>query len=445
MMIAVAGKLPSNPIGVVIVGIILVLVSLPIARRLSRAQGDPRLVKLLMFGLFLHFLGGPAQIFVDNHAYHGVADFSGYVHQGATLSGNFRSFHFTTAGARLRSVLGDGSVSIAAGVVFAIVGVNELAAFFVFAWFSWLGTIFFYRAFCLTFPEGGHRRYALILFFLPSLLFWSSDVSKESIMMLALGVTTFGCARVLARQRRGYPVMVLGTFMGIFTRPDEFALLLGGFTIAVLFRGHDSRRQLRAVRRIGTFVFLVGILILTAVLTAKFVKANPASVSKALNNIHSKNGGSSALAAGLGSSNVPYSSDPLLYPRDIYTVLFDPLPITARSITQLLASMENTVILILVLTSLRRLRLVYRASRERPYVLLATFYTLGFIYIFAALGNLGLITRERVLLFPYFLVLLAIPVSPKGEPPQFPWEQPRQSRRERRLAAARQAEFSAPP
>jgi hypothetical protein len=270
-------------------------------------------------------------------------------------------------------------------------------------------------------------------------------VSKESIMMLALGVTTFGCARVLARRRRGYPVMVLGTFMGIFTRPDEFALLLGGFTIAVLFRGHDSRRQLRAVRRIGTFLFLVGILILTAVLTAKFVKANPASVSKALNNIHSKNGGSSALAAGLGSSNVPYSSDPLLFPRDIYTVLFDPLPITARSITQLLASMENTVILILVLTSLRRLRLVYRASRERPYVLLATFYTLGFLYIFAALGNLGLITRERVLLFPYFLVLLAIPVSPKGKPPQFPWEQPRQSRRERRLAAARQAEFSAPP
>jgi hypothetical protein len=445
MIVAAAGKLPSNPIVVVIVGIILVLVSLPIARRLSRAEGDPRLVTLLMTGLFLHFLGGPAQIFVDNHAYHGVADFSGYVHQGATLSGNFRSFHFTTAGARLRSVLGDGSVSIAAGVVFALVGVNELAAFFVFAWFSWLGTIFFYRAFCLTFPEGGHRRYALILFFLPSLLFWTSDVSKESIMMLALGVTTFGCARVLARQRRGYPVMVLGTFLGIFTRPDEFALLLGGFTIAVLFRSHDARRQLRALRRISTFVFLVAILIVTAVLTAKFVKANPASVSKALNSVHSNNGGSSALAAGLGSSNVPYSSDPLLFPRDVYTVLFDPLPITARSFTQLLASGENTVILILVLTSLRRLRLVYRAGRERPYVLLAAIYTIGFLYVFAALGNLGLITRERTLLFPYFLVLLAIPVSPKGEPPQFPWEQPRQSRRQRRLDAARAAEFSAPP
>ena len=193
---AVAGKLPSAPIGVVIVGAILIAVSLPIARRLGATEGDPRLVTLLMIGLILHFLAAPAQIFVDNHAYHGVADFSGYVHQGAELSVNFRSFHFTTAGAGLRSALGDGSVSIAAGIIFSLVGVNELATFWVFAWFSWLGAIFFYRAFCLTFPEGEHRRYALMLFLLPSLLFWTSDVSKEAVMMLALGITSLGGARV---------------------------------------------------------------------------------------------------------------------------------------------------------------------------------------------------------------------------------------------------------
>ena len=141
---------------------------------------------------------------------------------------------------------------------------------------------------------------------------------------------------------------------------------------------------------------------------------------------------------------MPYSSDPLLYPRDVYTVLFDPLPITAGSVTQLFAAAENTVILVLVLTSLRRLRLVFRAGRERPYVILCTLYTLGFIYAFAALGNLGLITRERTLMLPYLLVLLAIPVTPKGEPPKFPWDRPRLKRRERRLAAAR-AGFTGPP
>jgi hypothetical protein len=441
-----AGKLPSAPIGVVIVGLLLLSVSVPIASRLARNEGDPRLRSLLIIGLLLHFLGSPAQIFVDNHAYHGVADFSGYVHQGATLSANFKSFHFTTAGAGLRSAFGDGSVSIAAGIVFALVGVNELAAFWIFAWFAWLGAIFFYRAFCITFPEGEHRRYALMLFLLPSLLFWTSDVSKEAVMMLALGVTSLGAARVLARVRRGYVLIVVGIAIGIFTRPNEYALLLGAFAIAIVFRRRAATGRLRALRRLGTVFFLIVILSLTAVLTVKFIHSNAGTVSTVLGQGHKKNAAASSAeaAAGVGSSNVPYSKDPLLYPRDVYTVLFDPLPITARSITQLLASGENTVILILVLTSLRRFRMSYRAGRERPYVILCLVYSLGFIYSFAALGNLGLITRERTLLFPYLLVLLAIPVSPKGEPPGFSWEQPRLSRQQKRIAAARAGEFSAP-
>ena len=226
--------------------------------------------------------------------------------------------------------------------------------------------------------------------------------------------------------------------MGIFTRPNEFALLLGGFTLAMFFRGRDVRRQLRAVRRVGSFVFLAVILIVTALLTVKFIHSNAGSVSALLKTAHKNNTG---VGAGFGSSNVPYSSNPLLFPRDIYTVLFDPLPVTARSITQLLASGENTIILVLVLTSLRRLRLVYRAGRERPYVILSAVYSLAFIYSFAALGNLGLITRERTLLFPYLLVLLAIPITAKGEPPTYPWERPRPSRREKRMAAARLGDF----
>jgi hypothetical protein len=432
VILALSSQLPSPPLGFIVVGVILVLVSLPMARRLSEAEKDPRLRTLVLIALALHFLCAPAQIFVDNHVYHGVADFNGYIHQGAILSGRFRSFHFTTANAGLRSVLGDGSVSIAAGVVFSIIGVNELGAFLIFAWFSWVGTIFFYRAFALTFPEEGHRRYALMLFLLPSLLYWTSDVSKEAIMMMALGISTFGTARVLARQRRGYPMIVLGVAMGIATRPNEFALLLGGFAFAMVFRRPDVRRQLRGARRIGSFIFLFIILALTAVLTVKFVHSSASSISGALNAAHKNLTGK---GAGFGSSDVGYSSNPVLYPKDVYTVLFDPLPITASSITQVIAAFENTVILVLVLSSLRRLRVVFRAGRERPYVILCIVYSLAFMYTFAALGNLGLIDRERTLLFPYLLVLLAIPVSGKKEPPRFDWEKPRISRRQRRALA----------
>ena len=39
-----------------------------------------------------------------------------------------------------------------------------------------------------------------MLFFLPSVIFWTADVSKEAIMMLSLGVMAYGAAKVLVRR-----------------------------------------------------------------------------------------------------------------------------------------------------------------------------------------------------------------------------------------------------
>ena len=83
---------------------------------------------------------------------------------------------------------------------------------------------------------------------------------------------------------------------------------------------------------------------------------------------------------------------------------------------------------------MRQLRAALRAARAKPYVMMCLVYSLGFLYAFAALGNLGLIERERTLLFPFLMVLLAIPVSAKGEPKQYPWEMRRLRRRQRGFA-----------
>ena len=427
ILAASANTTPSNLVVAILVAGVLAAVSVPIIRRVARTEGDSRLVPLLTWCLVLHFLSAPTQIFVVDHVYHGVSDFTRYVQQGSRLAPNFRAGQFTLAGSGIKTILGDGSVSIAAGVVFTIVGVNELAGFLVFAWLSFIATIFFYRAFSITFPGADKRRYALMLFLLPSLIYWTSDVSKEAIVLLSLGVAAYGCARVLESMRGGYPMIVLGFLIGIAIRPNELALLVGAFTVAMLFRGR-LQGQLRSARRLSSFVFLAIALAVSAVLTVKFIHTSSGSLSGTLSQIGKNNSGA---GAGFGSSNVAFSANPLLYPRDIYTVLFDPLPITARSATQLIAAAENTIILALVLTSLRRLRLVWRVARARPYVMLCLVYSVAFLYAFAALGNLGLIERERTLLFPFFLVVLAFPVSPKGEPAAYPWEQQRRKRRDR--------------
>ena len=131
----------------------------------------------------------------------------------------------------------------------ALVGVNQLATFLVFSWLSWLGTILFYRAFTLTFPGTfrGHKRYAYLVFFLPSTIFWTADVSKEAIMTVSLGLVAFGCAKVLVRAPGGFRLVTLGALAGVLIRPNELLIVLAGFAVALMVRPAGDRV------RYGTF------------------------------------------------------------------------------------------------------------------------------------------------------------------------------------------------
>ncbi len=290
-----------------------------------------------------------------------------------------------------------------------------------------MGTAIFYLAFRITFPEANRKRYAWLVLLFPSLLFWTADVSKEAGMLLALSLVAYGMALILQGRALGYPIGIVGGAFALVIRPDELVILVVAFALAMVVRG--LFRQGRAIRpiRIVAAVLVVGaFVILTGTAASHFVHLTGGNgLSGTLNKVGANNQGT---GAGFGSSNVPYSSNALDYPRDVYTVLFDPLPIAARSLTQLAAAAENILILAVFLLSLRQLRCLFRASIQRPYVLVCAIYSLVFLYAFAALGNLGLITRERTLLLPFLFVLPAIPLAPEGEYP-YPWQLARRLRR----------------
>lgn len=420
-----ANTFPSNPLVAVIVALVLIGISRPIIARVAQAEAKPWLVSILTASLILHLLCAPAQIFVVDHFYHGIADWVRYDSEGARLAPGFRHLDFSLAPGDLRGIVNDGSVSIAAGVVFAIVGINQLAAFLVFAWLAFLGSLMFFRAFTLTFAGAGARRYAYMIFFLPSLLFWTADVSKEAIMTLALGLIAYGAARVFARRRGGYTLAVLGIALGVYIRPNELLLIVAGFVVGMMVSQTSAQRG-DVARRFVSLSFFGVVLVLALFVTFHYLHGGGGSLS--LNDIQKNNVNNG------GSGGVPYSTSPITYPRDIYEIMFNPLPFNFHGKGELLAAFENTVVLVLVIASYRQLRMVVRASFARPYVMMCTVYTVAFFYTFAALGNLGLIYRERTLLFPFLMVLLAIPRGLKNRPPAYEWELRRRDRRRLRVA-----------
>ncbi len=426
----VAAQIPSQPVVALLVAAILFGLGRVVIQRVAFAEGNPWLVRILTISLVLHLLAAPSQIYVVDHFYHGIADWTRYVNQGALLAPDFRHFNFTTANADVRQIVNDGSVSIAAGIGMALVGVNQLATFLVFSWLSFIGAVFFYRAFTLTFAGGDHRRYALMLFFMPSLIFWTADVSKESLMMLALGLTSFGAAKFLARKRGGFILVAPGVFIGAYVRPNELLLMMAGFVVAMMVPTAGTRKSLGGVRRIISLVFCAALLFLSIALTVHYLRGG-ANGQLSLQNTNANN------AAQGTSGNVPYSSNPASFPRDIYEVLFNPLPYNAHGFGERVAALENTLILGLVLASLRNLRMVPRAAFACPYVMLSLVYTGTFIYTFAALGNLGLIERERTMMIPFLFVLLCIPRAPRHARPRYEWELRRRARLAMRQAAER--------
>jgi hypothetical protein len=425
----IAAAVSSNLLVSVLVAAILFGLGRVIIQRVAFAEANPWLVRILTMSLVLHLLAAPAQVFVVEHFYHGIADWTRYVGQGATLSKNFRQFNFTTAGSDVGKIVNDGSVSIAAGIAMAIVGVNKLATFLVFSWLSFIGCLLFFRAFTLTFPKADHRRYVYMLFFLPSIIFWTADISKESLMMLAGGLLAYGAAKFLARKRGGFVLVAPGVFIGAYVRPNELLLFMAGFVVAMMVPTAAARKTFGGIRRLIGLVFLGSLLVLSIFLTVHYLHGAGGSLS--LQQVHSNNQSASG-NLGFGSSNVPYSTNLASYPRDVYEVMLNPLPFNAHGFGQRVAALENLVILGLILASLRNLRILPRAAFARPYLMLCTVYTGAFIYTFAALGNLGLIQRERVVILPFLLVLLSVPRAPRHARPRYEWELRRRVRLQRR-------------
>src|SRR5690606_22190186 len=68
------------------------------------------------------------------------------------------------------------------------------------------------------------------------------------------------------------------------------------------------------------------------------------------------------------------------------------------------------VLLGLTVLGWRRLRQIPRLLRSNPFLWFVLLYIIGFTIAFAGFGNFGILARQRVLMLPFFLRLLSLPL-----------------------------------
>ena len=381
-------------------------ISVPVLARQARRERDEKIFAFLVFALVVKLLGGVLRHFVAFTVYGGIADAAEYHRWGVTLSARFWEGSFHTG---FESLSGSDFIRFLTGIVYTIIGPNQLGGFLVFSWLGFWGLFMFYRAFQLCIPEGATRTYAKLVFFLPSLVFWPSSIGKEAWMMFSLGIAAYGVATALQKSSvRGLVIAGLGMWLAALARPHVAGLL--GVALVIGFVVRRSRIELGHLAPV-----VKGLSVCLVVVVAALLVARTDRFLRDESRIDTSGGVGSVLTevserTGQGGSEFAPSilQSPLRAPVAVPTVLFRPLVFDAHNVQSLIAAVEGTFLLLLSVLRISWIVGALRSFRRWPYVAFAFAFTGLFVIAFSSVANFGLLARERVQLLPLYLVLLCV-------------------------------------
>lgn len=257
----------------------------------------------------------------------------------------------------------------------------------------------FYRAAVAAIGRDDMRLfYGLSLF--PSILFWSSILGKDPLIVLGIALYAYGVVRWQREQRTG-PLAwtALGTVIALAVRL-WLAPVLAAPLVVLALAGTRSAAQ----RVFWVVTGSAALALAVRMFGQRFALATMADLLDTAN-FWSQGWAEGGSAQLLGSEFTGIGSMVAFVPKGMFTALFRPLPGEVNNAFGLLAGLENAILLGLVATAAARSRL--RDLRE-PLVLGALVFVVVWagLYGFVSYQNLGTAVRFRLQVLPVFVTML---------------------------------------
>lgn len=308
-------------------------------------------------------------------------------------------------------VPGTGAIQLATGYLYLIVGSpSRMVAVYVCTMIATIGNLLFWLA-TRDSVVGRRGSYAAWVLLAPTLLFWSSTLSKEAPILLGLGCLVMALRRSLSRQFGGrFAVyLVVGVLSIGFIRPFVTLILFTCFGVASLIARSNRQIGERPGGRFLMFILVLGGLAISAGLSGELlnVQAGQSVIEAAYDRAESTSSGQgfSAYAA------EPVRS-PLQVPGALSIVLLRPYIWETRTVFQVLASLESLALLTIGLLTIGALIQGRRRIRWDSLTLTSALYVILFSSAISTYGNFGLVVRQRaqVWQFVIFLAFCTVPV-----------------------------------
>jgi len=264
---------------------------------------------------------------------------------------------------------------------------------------------------------------AFAVLFLPSVVFWSSSISKDAVTIGCLGVSIYALYQIFIAAKNTRPALM----QGLILLPALYLLsaLKGYITLAIvpafglwLIRVYAQKITNPGVRLIITpAVLVIGALLLVVGLRlgAQTEAFREFATSAVVNKIYVQyeylsdpNRAGSAYDLGLAAPT--WTGVLRALPKAVNVALFRPYLWEARGFASLLAALESLVavlIMIFVITQ-SGIKGIFRSLREEPFLVFCLTFTLIFgAAVGLTSGNFGTLMRYKIPCMPFFFFLLA--------------------------------------
>jgi hypothetical protein len=402
-MHSVLGLLVVVAIAVVLFGVIL------------QARLSPKVKSLLLVGLVLRVAGSQIYYYLSQWIY-GFGDYSNYYGIGLewgeawatdTLE-SFRSPYVTEwccTGFTVRLT----------GLLLRLLGPTINGAFITYAVFGYIGIIAIAASFARAYPKIPLERYLVWVILFPSLWYWPAALGKDALMLGGIGLAVLGFTG--KRGRPGWVPLALGMALVFAVRP-QVAVVVAFSMVLAYWMGSDTRWTAAKFLQ-GGVLAIGGLVLLNLASGALGLQLfSPDEVEAYLDTRSSASGyGGSVVQGGVISGTI--------------NVLFRPFPWDVRGIASAIAAVEVMSLWGLAIWNRANISAFFRANRKTRFLWFGiTFISMYVLLTGMALGNLGLIARQRVLIYPFLLMFFAgrptvqssAPVEPDDELEHHPLE-----------------------
>lgn len=285
----------------------------------------------------------------------------------------------------------------------AVVGLPALGSvigeFFIFAALGFVGLCLCVAALRRSVPQLPGRPLALVILCWPSLVFWPSSIGKEAVILLAIG----GMALAVAPPRRSWAAILSSLLLAFAIRPH-----VAGLLAVSLFAFDTISTQRKTSVTVTRLAVSLAVSLAFVWQGATALGVDPTEIDTIAEELQYRSSNTDRGGSSMGTKVVGIAAIPL----GILNVLFRPLPFEANGPTMLIAAVENLVFWGAIWRFRRGVRQVVKNWRRISFLRFGVFFgTLWAALIGVTFVNMGILARQRTLMMPFLVGLLAIAVS----------------------------------